>query len=133
MDMAGEDKIFESLNFLEAPKVSITPPGPRAKELLNRQQKVDSQVLTYPKMIPFAPEKGLGATVMDADGNYFIDLSGGVGVLNVGHSHPEVIEAIKNQAEKMVHVLDFPGEARVQLSEKLVSIAPEGLKNNCKV
>jgi diaminobutyrate-2-oxoglutarate transaminase len=109
------------------------PPGPKAKALLDRQIKVDSQVLTYPKMIPLVPEKGLGATVMDVDGNYFIDLSGGVGVLNVGHSHPDVIAAIKEQSEIMIHGLDFPGEARVQLSEKLVEIAPEGLKNNCKV
>jgi diaminobutyrate-2-oxoglutarate transaminase len=133
MKTAADKRLFENLNYLEAPLINVPPPGPKAKALLDRQIKVDSQVLTYPKMIPLVPEKGLGATVMDVDGNYFIDLSGGVGVLNVGHSHPDVIAAIKEQSEIMIHGLDFPGEARVQLSEKLVEIAPEGLKNNCKV
>jgi 4-aminobutyrate aminotransferase len=56
-----------------------------------------------------------------------------VGVLNVGHSHPDVIEAIKAQSEKMTIALDFPGEARVALSEKLVGIAPGEMKNKCKI
>jgi len=124
---------FEKLNFSEAPRVTVAPPGPKARDLLNRQAKVDSQVLTYPAMVPLAPDKGLGATLKDVDGNCFIDLSGGVGVLNVGHSHPDITAAIKEQADKLVHGLDFPGEARVQMSEKMAAIAPEGLKNNCKV
>lgn len=128
-----EDSAFEILNFSQAPKVNFTPPGPKAKAMLDRQAKVDSKVLTYPNMIPLAPREGLGATVRDVDDNYYIDLSGGVGVLNVGHSNPKVVEAITNQARRMVHGLDFPGEARVTLSEKLVEIAPGDLKNKCKV
>jgi diaminobutyrate-2-oxoglutarate transaminase len=123
---------FENLNYMQAPSVAGELPGPAAKALLDRQTAVDSQVLTYPLMIPLAPESGLGATVKDVDGNYFIDLSGGVGVLNVGHSHPDVVQAVRDQAEKLVHALDFPGEKRVELSEKLVSIAPCGLKNASK-
>jgi diaminobutyrate-2-oxoglutarate transaminase len=133
MNMISEDTMFNSYNFSEAPRINTSPPGPQAKAMLERQRKVDSQVLTYPNMIPLAPEKGMGATVMDVDGNYYIDLSGGVGVLNVGHSNPKVGEAIKDQVEVMVHGLDFPGKARVELSEKLVAIAPMGLRNNCKV
>ena len=126
------ESYFESLNYPEAPTVAGELPGPKAKALLDRQAAVDSQVLTYPGMIPLAPESGLGATVKDVDGNCFIDLSGGVGVLNVGHSHPEVVAAIREQADRLVHALDFPGEKRVALSEKLVSIAPGGLKNGSK-
>jgi len=133
MTIFVEDNIFEILNFSQAPEVNFTPPGPKAKALLDRQAKVDSKVLSYPHMIPLAPQEGLGATVKDMDGNYYIDLSGGIGVLNVGHSNPKVVEAIANQAQKMVHGLDFPGEARVALSEKLVEIAPGDLKNKCKV
>jgi diaminobutyrate-2-oxoglutarate transaminase len=125
--------IFEALNFSDAPSISISPPGSKAKELLERQKRVDSKVLSYPHMIPLAPESGMGATVKDVDGNYFIDLSGGIGVLNIGHSNPDVIEAIKWQVSKMIHGLDFPGEARVQLSEKLAKIAPNGLKDDCKI
>lgn len=124
---------FERLNFPDAPNVTGDVPGPAARALLDRQTRVDSQVYTYPRMIPLAPSAGLGATLRDADGNCFIDLSGGVGVLNAGHCHPEVAEAIREQADTLHHVLDFPAEARVQLSEKLVSIAPGGLRDNCKV
>jgi diaminobutyrate-2-oxoglutarate transaminase len=133
MSKLTKEDVFDALNFSQAPNVRITPPGPKAKAMLDRQAKVDSKVLSYPHMIPLAPQEGLGATVMDADGNYYIDLSGGIGVLNVGHSNPRVVEAITNQAKKMVHGLDFPGESRLALSEKLVKIAPGDLKNKCKV
>jgi diaminobutyrate-2-oxoglutarate transaminase len=133
MKTAQDEAYYEKFNFSEAPKIATQPPGPKAKALLNRQRKVDSNALVYPFQIPLAPEKGLGATVMDADGNYYIDFSGGVGVLNVGHSNPEVVEAIKSQSEKLTHALDFPGAPRVMLSEKLVEIAPGDLKDRSKV
>jgi diaminobutyrate-2-oxoglutarate transaminase len=124
---------FESLNFPEAPRVGIPPPGPKASALLTRQKRVDSNVLVYPTQIPLAPDRGLGATVKDVDGNVFIDFSGGVGVLNVGHSHPDVVEAIIAQSDKLTHGLDFPGEPRVKISEKLVEIAPGELQAKSKV
>lgn len=99
---------FKKLNFLSAPQIKVPPPGPQAQALLERQKKVDSNALVYPSQIPLAPEKGLGATVRDADQNIFIDFSGGVGVLNVGHSNPKVVEAIKAQADQLTHALDFP-------------------------
>ena len=77
--------------------------------------------------------KGLGATVEDVDGNLFIDFSGGVGALNVGHSNPEVVRAIKEQAEMFAHGLDFPSVPRVALSRKLVELAPGKLKGSSKV
>jgi diaminobutyrate-2-oxoglutarate transaminase len=133
MKMTRDEITFEELNFGEAPKVATQPPGPKAKALLDRQKRVDSNALVYPSQVPLAPERGLGATVMDADGNYYIDFSGGVGVLNVGHSNPDVVEAIKSQSEKLTHALDFPGIPRVMLSEKLVEIAPGDLRNKSKV
>ncbi len=133
MKTGRDEHYYERFNFAEAPKITTPPPGPRAKALLERQKKVDSNVLVYPSQIPLAPESGLGATVMDADQNYYIDFSGGVGVLNVGHSNPEVVEAIKAQAEKLTHALDFPGLPRLLLSEKLVEIAPGELKNRSRI
>ncbi len=132
MSILDNEQMFENLNFPDAPAIKEPVPGPKAEKMLARQARVDSQVLTYPNMIPLVPAVGLGATLKDVDGNCFIDMSGGVGVLNLGHSHPEVVKAIKAQSEIMVHALDFPGEARLQMSEKLVEIAPQGLKNNCK-
>jgi diaminobutyrate-2-oxoglutarate transaminase len=128
-----EEEQFEQLNFLEAPRVDMEPPGPNAQEMLARQERVDSQVFSYPRMVPLVPQEGKGSTVRDVDGNYYIDLSSGVGVMNAGHSNPDVIKAIEDQAGKVTHYLDFPGEARLKYSEKLVRIAPGGLKNNCKV
>ncbi len=133
MKTGRHENYYEKFNFAEAPKITTPPPGPKAKALLARQKKVDSNVLVYPSQIPLAPEKGLGATVMDADQNYYIDFSGGVGVLNVGHSNPEVVEAIKTQAEKLTHALEFPGLPRLLLSEKLVEIAPGELKNRSRI
>jgi len=124
---------FEKLNFSKAPHLEVSPPGPKARALLERQRKVDSNVLVYPSVVPLTPDRGLGATVEDVDGNCFIDFSGGVGVLNVGHSHPDVVAAIRAQSERIAHVLDFPGESRVMLSEKIVSIAPEEMRHRCKV
>jgi diaminobutyrate-2-oxoglutarate transaminase len=133
MKTARNEHFYEELNFSEAPKIAVPPPGPKAKTLLDRQKRVDSNALVYPSQVPLAPERGLGSTVVDADGNYYIDFSGGVGVLNVGHSNPDVVEAIKSQAEKLAHALDFPGLPRVMLSEKLVEIAPGDLKDRSKV
>ena len=131
--MNANESFFESLNYAKAPHIRTTLPGPKASELLARQRKVDSQVLVYPNFMPLAPESGLGATVKDVDENYFIDFSAGVGVLNTGHSNSEIVKAIKDQCEKLIHGLDFPGLQRVVLSEKLFSIAPGGLRENCKV
>jgi len=128
-----EESFFKQLNFYQAPKIAVSPPGPQAQKLLNRQKKVDSNALVYPYQVPLAPEKGLGATVIDADQNVYIDFSGGVGVLNVGHSNPDVVEAIKAQADKLTHALDFPGLPRVALSEKLVQLAPGEMKERCKI
>jgi diaminobutyrate-2-oxoglutarate transaminase len=127
------DGPFEHLNYPEAPHIIVTPPGPKARELLERQRLVDSAVLTYPRSMPLAPVEGLGATLRDADGNVFIDLSGGVGVLNAGHSHPEVVTAVVDQAGKLTHMLDFPAPTRLELSEKLVSMAPGELAGRSRV
>jgi 4-aminobutyrate aminotransferase len=67
-----------------------------------------------------------GATLTDVDGNTYVDFAGGVGCMNVGHSHPRVVEAIREQAERFTHT-DFtivPYENYVALAERLVELAP---------
>ncbi|WP_072710825.1 4-aminobutyrate--2-oxoglutarate transaminase [Lacicoccus alkaliphilus] len=67
-----------------------------------------------------------GATITDPEGREVIDFGGAIGVLNVGHSHPKVTEAVKNQAEKFLH----PGfncimyESYIELAEKLCGLTP---------
>ena len=103
-------------------KTSI--PGPRSKEILERKDRVVADPLSI--FLPVVIERGEGATLTDVDGNTYIDFTGGVGCLNVGHSHPRVTEAVQEQAAKFLHT-DFtiiPYEIYVTLAERLVESAP---------
>ncbi|QEV90272.1 4-aminobutyrate--2-oxoglutarate transaminase [Bacillus velezensis] len=70
--------------------------------------------------------KGEGALLYDLDGRRFIDFAGAIGTLNVGHSHPKVVEAVKKQAEDLIHpgfnVMMYP--SYIELAEKLCALAP---------
>jgi len=123
---------IDELHFADAPTVDDVP-GPNTRALLEKQREIDSSAVAYPDDIPIAFEEGKGATVRDADGNTYIDLFAGIGVLNVGHSNPYVLEAVHEQADQFVHTVDFPTEARLDLIEKLDEIAPDGLQGNQKV
>ena len=127
-----EGPSIDDLHFEDAPHVD-TVPGPRSRELLEKQRKIDSSAVAYPNNIPVAFDEGKGATIRDVDGNTFIDMFAGIGVLNVGHSNPYVLEAVHEQADKLVHTVDFPTEARLELIEKLDEIAPSGLRGNNRV
>jgi diaminobutyrate-2-oxoglutarate transaminase len=131
MDMAAGPPIHE-LHYDDAPNVDDVP-GPNSRELLARQREIDSSAVAYPEDIPVAFEEGRGATVRDADGNTFIDMFAGIGVLNVGHANPYVLDAVHEQADKLVHTVDFPSEARLELIEKLDEIAPGDLRGNNRV
>jgi 4-aminobutyrate aminotransferase / (S)-3-amino-2-methylpropionate transaminase / 5-aminovalerate transaminase len=99
-------------------------PGPRSREILDRKERVIADPLSI--YIPVVIERGQGATLTDVDGNTFIDFTGGVGCMNVGHSHPRVVEAIRDQAERFTHT-DFtivPYENYVGLAERLLELAP---------
>ena len=70
-------------------------------------------------------KQAAGACMTDVDGKKYIDFAGGIGVNNVGHSHPKVVKAIQEQAEKFIHISsDFYHEKWIELSEKLAAIAP---------
>ncbi|MGQ9587805.1 MAG: aspartate aminotransferase family protein, partial [Thermoplasmata archaeon] len=125
--------VFYKFNLQGVLRVTEAIPGPKSAALLSEQRKYDSNALVYPLQVPLAISRGLGATVEDMDGNIYIDFSGGVGALNVGHSNPEVVSAIKKQAEKFAHGLDFPSKPRVALSKKLVELAPGRLRGKSKV
>jgi len=124
---------FSGLHFPEAPKIVVEPPGPKSKQLLDKQRELESKAVLYPLAIPLALEASKGATVKDVDGNIYIDFFGGIAVLSVGHSNPVVLKAVREQEEKLIHALDFPTTPRIKLAEKLVEISPGGLKGNSKV
>ncbi len=98
-------------------------PGPNAQRIIERDQKVISK--SYPRGYPFVMSHGDGTEVWDVDGNRFLDFAGGIAVTATGHSHPEVVKAIQQQAEQFIHISsDFYHESWVQLGEKLSEIAP---------
>ncbi len=123
---------IEELHFEDAPDVGSVP-GPRSQKLLAKQKRIDSSAVAYPEDIPIAFKEGKGATLRDADGNTFIDMFAGIGVLNVGHANPYVLEAVHEQTDRLVHTVDFPTEARLDLIEKLDEIAPTGLAGQNRV
>jgi 4-aminobutyrate aminotransferase/(S)-3-amino-2-methylpropionate transaminase len=99
-------------------------PGPKSQAILERKAKVVADPLSV--FLPVVIDQGRGATLTDVDGNTFIDFTGGVGCLNVGHSHPKVVEAAQRQLEKFSHT-DFtivPYEVYVTLAERLIQASP---------
>jgi 4-aminobutyrate aminotransferase/(S)-3-amino-2-methylpropionate transaminase len=99
-------------------------PGPRSKEILERKARVVAEPLSV--FLPVVIEEAHGATVTDVDGNTFLDFTGGVGCLNVGHSHPQVVAAAQEQLARFSHT-DFtivPYEVYVTLAERLCELAP---------
>ncbi len=67
-----------------------------------------------------------GSNVLDADGNRYVDLTAGFGVAFVGHRHPRVVEAVKSQADRLIHALGdlHPSDVKVELLERLCALSP---------
>jgi 4-aminobutyrate aminotransferase len=98
-------------------------PGPKARALIKRDQAVISP--SYPRGYPFVMDHGLGTEVWDVDGNRFLDFAAGIAVVSTGHSHPQVVKAIQEQAEKFIHISsDFYHPKWIELAEKINEIAP---------
>src|SRR5918992_1402456 len=96
-------------------------PGPKSRAIVERKERVVADAIDL--HVPVVIERGEGASFTDLDGNTFLDFSGGLGCLIVGHSHPKVVEAVKRQVERFSHT-DFsvvPYEPWVELSERLVT------------
>ena len=118
---------FRQLSFPGAPLIKTIPPGPKSKEFLDFQKSSESSAVSYPRGLPMAVQRAKGATVEDVDGNVYIDFFGGAGVLNVGHSNPQVIEAALKQISVFTHSLDIPNPARRSLVEILSDLLPASL------
>jgi 4-aminobutyrate aminotransferase/(S)-3-amino-2-methylpropionate transaminase len=99
-------------------------PGPRSREIVERKERVIAKPMSL--YLPIVAAEGRGSTLTDVDGNTYIDFTGGVGCLNVGHAHPKVVEAVQDQAARFLHT-DFtiiPYEVCVTLAERLLAVAP---------
>lgn len=103
-------------------------PGPRAQEVIARDHRFVSP--SYTRGYPLVASRGEGAIVEDVDGNRFLDFNAGIAVVASGHCHPRVVEAVRAQAGKLIHMsgTDFYYENLVDLAEKLASLAPGGME-----
>jgi 4-aminobutyrate aminotransferase/(S)-3-amino-2-methylpropionate transaminase len=99
-------------------------PGPRSREILERERRAVARPLIVHE--PIVAAEAHGATITDVDGNTFVDFVGGVGVANVGHNHPRVVAAIAEQSERFLHT-DFTVvayEGYITLAERLGALVP---------
>ena len=98
-------------------------PGPISQSFIERDKKVISS--SYPRGYPFVMDHGKGVEVWDVDGKRYLDFAAGIAVNSTGHSHPEVVAAISEQAQKFIHISsDFYHPKWIELAEKLDEISP---------
>ncbi len=98
-------------------------PGPRARALLERDKAVSSP--SYPRDYPFVMARGRGAEVWDVDDNRFLDFAAGIAVCSTGHSHPKVVQAIKDAADDFIHISsDYWHERMTRLGERINELSP---------
>ncbi len=108
---------------MKVPDIKVTPPGPKAREIIDRDKKY---MATTTKSAPVVIKRASGSIVEDVDGNLLIDFASGISVLNVGHTHPKVVEAIRKQAGEFTHFAgtDYYYDIQARLAEKLAQITP---------
>lgn len=106
------------------PEIKTQLPGPKSKEVIAKRKDVLPRTIGC--SAPYVIKRGEGAMVEDIDGNIIMDWVGGIGVLNVGYCHPEVVKAAQEQLEKYFHtqinVLHY--KEYIDQSEKISSIVP---------
>ncbi|MBS1983720.1 MAG: acetyl ornithine aminotransferase family protein [Bdellovibrionales bacterium] len=107
------------------PEIKTALPGPKAKAIIDLDRKYSSP--SYIKEYPLVMERGEGPWVYDVDGNRFLDMMAGIAVTSTGHSHPKVVQAIKDAADKFLHICptDFYYDSFAKLCEKLAGYVPK--------
>jgi 4-aminobutyrate aminotransferase len=110
---------------VKTPHIRTVLPGPKARTILARDAAVTSP--SYPRDVPFVMDHGKGAEVWDVDGNRFLDFAAGIAVCSTGHSHPQVVRAIKDATDKFIHISsDYWHEGQVRLGERINELDPMG-------
>ena len=110
------------------PKMRTKLPGPKAARIIKTDQLYVSP--SYTRDFPCVAERGEGLKLIDVDGNEFLDFCSGIAVCSTGHCHPEVVEVIKSQAEKLIHMsgTDFYYKVQSSLAKKLDELSPGNSK-----
>ena len=111
------------------PEINTPLPGPKGAKLIG----VDTEHVSpsYTRVYPLVAERGEGLWIHDPDGNTFLDFTAGIAVCATGHCHPHVVNAIKDQAERLIHMsgTDFYYTPQIALATKLAQLVP-GNGNN---
>lgn len=110
--------------MIQYPKIKHPLPGPKAKKLIAQDRALLSPSFT--RSYPLVAHKGYDVWIEDPDGNIFLDFTAGIAVTSTGHCHPNVVKAIKKQADQLLHMsgTDFYYEAQITLAAKLAALAP---------
>ena len=111
------------------PLVQVPYPGPQAQRLIERMRAIEGAgPRTGGSDAPLVVDTALGSILTDPDGNRFVDLAGSFAAATIGHSHPAVVAAVRDQVGRAAHVSSASvSEPRVAFEEALVGIAPPGL------
>jgi len=106
------------------PEIKTALPGPKATELLARDEKYISP--SYTRSYPLVVQRGQGAILEDVDGNTFLDFNAGVAVAALGHAHPEIVDVIAKQSRDFIHIsgTDYYYPHQTAFAEKLAAITP---------
>ncbi len=100
-------------------------PGPKSEEIINRSKLSEPQSMA--DQVPVVWDHAEGVWVTDVDGNLFLDFTSGVLVTNIGHSHPKHVNAVVEQAKRLMNCYSFPTPERVELSNRLVEVLPDNI------
>ena len=109
---------------MDLPRIIVEPPGPRARRILEEDSRLIMQ--SFSRWYPLVVKAAEGVMVEDVDGNRYLDFNSGLVVVNVGHRHPKVVDAIVRQASKLIHysLTDFYYEEAVEAAKLLLEISP---------
>lgn len=113
------------------PEIKTVLPGPQASKLIDVDAKYVSP--SYTRAYPLVAQSAKGLWIRDPDDNTFLDFTAGIAVCASGHCHPQVVQAIKDQADRLLHMsgTDFYYTSQIYLSQELARLAPG--KHNRKV
>ncbi|MCX7681643.1 MAG: acetyl ornithine aminotransferase family protein [Anaerolineae bacterium] len=108
----------------EQPSIITTLPGPEARAVIAQSDLVTSPSL--PHVYPLVVRRAAGCVVEDVDGHHFLDFAAGIGVCSTGHCHPRVVQAIQEQATRLLHICgaDFYEPMYIELAHRLSRLAP---------
>ncbi|MEM5786340.1 MAG: acetyl ornithine aminotransferase family protein [Syntrophobacteraceae bacterium] len=117
---------FASLRLesqMRRPQIKSHLPGPKASELIRKDSDFVSP--SYTRIYPLVVESARGLWVKDVDGNEFLDFTAGIAVASTGHCHPRIVEAIRDQADKLIHMsgTDFYYSPQILLAQKLAELS----------